>query len=100
MSYSDKVVGAALVSLAVSIFVYYTFWVLILVGGMLLFFFIFTFSLLFKPFIEKSSPIYSFFPSHEYAIAIPATLLVVGLVFIGSFIGYVLINESSKKKKK
>eukprot|EP01040_Poterioochromonas_malhamensis_P004008 gene4008-4287_t len=82
MSLSDKVIGSILVTLSIFIFVYYTFWVLIL------------------PFIEKKNVIYNYFLPQEYAIAIPAILLVTGIVVIGSFIGYVLIKESSKKKKK
>ena len=34
----------------------------------------------------------------EYAIAIPATLLVIGITLILIFVSYVFIKESQKKK--
>mmetsp|Transcript_33716 Transcript_33716/g.34344 ORF Transcript_33716/g.34344 Transcript_33716/m.34344 type:complete len:83 (+) Transcript_33716:293-541(+) len=82
MSFSDKVFGMALLSLSISIFTYYTTWVIVL------------------PFIEPPNPLHNFFPPVVYAIAIPATLLVAGIVIISIFIGVVLVRESRKVKTK
>jgi hypothetical protein len=50
--------------------------------------------------VEKNHPIFNFFLAKEYAIAIPAALLVFAIVVVGIFIGTVLIRESNKAKKK
>jgi dolichyl-phosphate mannosyltransferase polypeptide 2 regulatory subunit len=80
MSFSDKSLGFLLLSTAVIIFLYYTVWVLVL------------------PFADKQHPINSYFPPQYYAIALPATVLVVAVVMVSLFIGVVLIRENSKKK--
>jgi len=41
-----------------------------------------------------------FFPARVYAIAIPATLLVLAIALVALFIGVVLVSEKSKKKRK
>lgn len=53
-----------------------------------------------QPFVEENHPIHNFFLAKEYAIAIPAVVLVLGLVVIGVFIGTVMIKEAQKSKKK
>lgn len=59
-----------------------------------------TFLFFVQPFVEKNHPIFNFFLAKEYAIAIPAALLVFAVVVIGIFIGSVLIREANKVKKK
>jgi hypothetical protein len=41
-----------------------------------------------------------YFLPKEYAISIPATLLVIGLVVVGMFIGITLSRLGAKKKNK
>ena len=73
----DKVVGVFGLILAVTIFVYYTTWVLVV------------------PFVDSSaSSFHRFFPDRWWAIAGPIALLVGALTFVAMFIGYV----SSKKR--
>lgn len=80
MALSDKVVGSILLFLSVVIFVYYSIWVLVL------------------PFVEKDHPVFAYFLPKEYAVAIPASLLFFVVLFVGIFIGIVLIKEARKKK--
>jgi hypothetical protein len=47
---------------------------------------------------ETLDIVLQWFPPPEYAIAIPATLLVLGLALISIFISCVFISESRKKK--
>ena len=51
-----------------------------------------------QPFVPDS-PLRSYFPSREWAIAIPVLLMVVGLSVIGAFLGRVMLTASKKKKK-
>lgn len=53
-----------------------------------------------QPFVEKGNSIFKYFLPKEYAIAIPATVLVVGLVVVGMFIGVTLSRLSNNRKKK
>mmetsp|Transcript_21882 Transcript_21882/g.36620 ORF Transcript_21882/g.36620 Transcript_21882/m.36620 type:complete len:83 (-) Transcript_21882:142-390(-) len=82
MAYSDKILGAAMLTLSFFIFVYYSAWVLLL------------------PFVEEGHPVYDYFLPKEYAISIPATLLVIGVVVVGMFIGITVIRLGNKKKTK
>jgi len=54
----------------------------------------------FKPFFSSSSQIHSFFPSREWAIRLPAFILVVGLTVIGVFLGQTIAKENKKKAEK
>jgi len=82
MAYSDKAVGFVLLSVSTFIFIYYSIWILLL------------------PFLEEGNPVFNYFLPKEYAIAIPATLLVGGIVIIGTFIGIILLKANSKNKNK
>jgi dolichyl-phosphate mannosyltransferase polypeptide 2 regulatory subunit len=53
-----------------------------------------------QPFFDASSPIHDYFPAREWAIRIPAFVLVVGLAVIGSFVGFTIIKERRKKAQK
>ena len=113
MAVSDKVLGASLIAIAALIFVYYTVWVLILVrcsrcdcwyrcshSFLQLISFHFLCSLCIpQPFVEDSV-ILDLFPPRLYAIIIPATILVAVISIVGAFIGYVLLKEARKSKKK
>ncbi|KAI0703609.1 dolichol phosphate-mannose biosynthesis regulatory protein Dpm2 [Cytidiella melzeri] len=65
-----------------AIFVYYTIWTLIL------------------PFFDSDSPVHCCFPSREWAIRIPAFILVVGMSAIGIFLGSKIVHERPEDLKK
>ena len=75
----DKAVGLVLTMTSLSIFTYYTFWVIIL------------------PFVDDDHFVHQYFLPQEYAIFIPVFAGVVLLSFLSIFIGLVMLK--SKKKK-
>ncbi|XP_038904650.1 dolichol-phosphate mannose synthase subunit 2 [Benincasa hispida] len=79
MELADKTVGFLLSLTSLSIFTYYTFWVIIL------------------PFVDSDHFIHNYFLPQEYAILIPIFAGVVLLCFLGIFVGMVMLK--SKKKK-
>ncbi|KAF4401714.1 hypothetical protein G4B88_000762 [Cannabis sativa] len=79
MELADKAVGALLSLISLSIFTYYTFWVIIL------------------PFVDSDHFIQQYFLPQEYAILFPVFAGVVLLCFLSIFIGLVILK--SKKKK-
>ncbi|KAK4261477.1 hypothetical protein QN277_004468 [Acacia crassicarpa] len=79
MELADRAVGFILSLISVTIFTYYTFWVIIL------------------PFVDSNHFIHRYFLPQEYAILIPVSAGVALLCFISIFIGYVMLK--SKKKK-
>jgi len=82
MAVSDKALGSAMMAAAATIFVYYTTWALLV------------------PFFDASSPIHAWFPPREWAVRLPAFILVVGLSAIGAFIGSTIIRENQKQAQK
>jgi len=82
MAVSDKVLGSAMLLAASIVFVYYTIWAILL------------------PFFDATSPIHGYFPAREWAIRLPAFVLVAGLAVIGTFIGSTIIKENRKKAQK
>ncbi|ESK96997.1 dolichol phosphate-mannose biosynthesis regulatory protein [Moniliophthora roreri MCA 2997] len=64
------------------VFVYYTTWAILL------------------PFFEPSSQIHEYFPAREWAVRLPAFILVVGLSGIGFFIGSTIMKEKRKQAQK
>ncbi|KAI0273776.1 dolichol phosphate-mannose biosynthesis regulatory, partial [Gloeopeniophorella convolvens] len=79
---SDKLLGGAMMAAAAAVFVYYTTWALLV------------------PFFDASSPIQAWFPPREWAVRLPALILVVGLSAIGGFIGNTIIKENRKQAQK
>lgn len=53
-----------------------------------------------QPFFDPASRIHDFFPAREWAIRLPAFLLVLGLSAIGLFIGSTVVKENRKKAQK
>lgn len=53
-----------------------------------------------QPFFPDDSAIQGFFPPREWAIRLPAIVLVVGLGVVGSFVGLVMQKEAAKKRAK
>ncbi|KAI0306436.1 dolichol phosphate-mannose biosynthesis regulatory [Multifurca ochricompacta] len=67
---------------AATIFAYYTTWAILV------------------PFFAASSPIHAWFPPREWAVRLPAFILVVGLSAIGAFVGSTIIKENQKRAQK
>ncbi|XP_010928499.1 dolichol-phosphate mannose synthase subunit 2 [Elaeis guineensis] len=78
MELADKAVGFLLSAISLSIFTYYTLWIIIL------------------PFVESDHFIHRYFLPQEYAILIPVFAGVALLSFLSMFVGYVMLK--SKKK--
>ncbi|XP_065869365.1 dolichol-phosphate mannose synthase subunit 2 [Euphorbia lathyris] len=79
MELADRAVGFLLSFVSVSIFTYYTLWVIIL------------------PFVENDHFVHRYFLPQEYAILIPVYAGVTLLSLLCVFIGIVMLK--SKKKK-
>ncbi|EIW59982.1 dolichol phosphate-mannose biosynthesis regulatory protein Dpm2 [Trametes versicolor FP-101664 SS1] len=67
--------------LAASTFLYYTIWTLLL------------------PILDESSPVHAWFPSREWALRIPAFIVVLGISAIGLFLGARIIHDSHEEKR-
>lgn len=53
-----------------------------------------------QPFLPPSSPLLILFPlSREWAIRLPALILLFGLCFVGMITGFVLIETATKKEQ-
>ncbi|GJE90814.1 dolichol phosphate-mannose biosynthesis regulatory [Phanerochaete sordida] len=81
MGMSDKSLGALMLSAAAAAFGYYTIWTILL------------------PFFDASSPVHQWFPSREWAVRIPAFILVVGLSAIGMLLGFKVIQDHSRTRE-
>ncbi|XP_049349898.1 dolichol-phosphate mannose synthase subunit 2 [Solanum verrucosum] len=79
MELADRAVGLILTLTSLSIFTYYTFWVIIL------------------PLVDSDHFMHKYFLPQEYAILIPVYAAVALICFLSVFIGYVMLK--SKKKK-
>ncbi|WZY76875.1 hypothetical protein YC2023_023259 [Brassica napus] len=79
MELADRAVGLLLSSISLSIFTYYTFWVIIL------------------PFVDSDHFILKYFLPQDYAILVPVFAGVTLLSLLSVFIGMVILK--SKKKK-
>ncbi|CAE5964102.1 unnamed protein product [Arabidopsis arenosa] len=79
MELADRAVGLLLSSISLSIFTYYTFWVIIL------------------PFVDSDHFIHKYFLPQDYAILVPVFAGIALLSLISVFIGMVMLK--SKKKK-
>ncbi|CAK5277683.1 unnamed protein product, partial [Mycena citricolor] len=79
---SDKALGGSMLLAAAFVFTYYTVWALLL------------------PFFPSSSEIHQFFPDRQWAVILPACILVVGLTGIGGFVGNTLVKEQRKKDQR
>ncbi|KAM0937061.1 putative dolichyl-phosphate beta-D-mannosyltransferase [Dioscorea sansibarensis] len=81
MELADKVVGFLLSAISLTIFIYYTFWVIIL------------------PFVDTDHFIHGYFLPQEFAILIPVFAGVALLCFLCVFVGYVMLKSKAKKKQ-
>lgn len=82
MSLDDEQVGIGMLLVATTVFIYYSVWVFLV------------------PFLDESHPLQSLFPAREWAVRIPALLLIGGVALIGTFIASVLYKGAQKKKAK
>ncbi|KAJ7172447.1 dolichol phosphate-mannose biosynthesis regulatory [Mycena filopes] len=82
MGVSDKLLGGAMLLGAAVVFTYYTTWAILL------------------PFFDASSEIHNFFPPREWAVRLPAFVLVVGVSAIGAFVAQTVIRENRAKARK
>ncbi|XP_054809839.1 dolichol-phosphate mannose synthase subunit 2 [Prosopis cineraria] len=79
MELADRAVGFVLSFISITIFTYYTFWVIIL------------------PFVDSNHFVHKYFLPQEYAVLIPVSVGVALLCFISIFIGYVMLKSKNKK---
>lgn len=78
----DKLVGTGMLAVATVVFTYYSIWTFLI------------------PFVDQSHPIAGFFPPREWAVRIPALLLVLGVIAVGTFIGTTVAKSNKKKNAK
>lgn len=81
MELGDQVVGFLLLIFSITLFSYYTFWVII------------------TPFVDSDHFVHSYFPAREFAIILPVLAGVVLLSFVLIFVGVVLIRSRKPKAK-
>ncbi|KAI0636874.1 dolichol phosphate-mannose biosynthesis regulatory protein Dpm2 [Trametes polyzona] len=63
-------------------FIYYTIWTILL------------------PILDESSPIHAWFPSREWALRIPALIVVTGISAIGLFLGLrIVLDERAERRR-
>lgn len=79
---SDQLLGASLFSLSITVFVYYTLWVIVL------------------PFVDTSHPVQVYFLPRKYAIAIPTVLVIILITLVATFVGLTLVKSARKQKQK
>ncbi|GAA5853467.1 hypothetical protein JCM9279_007246 [Rhodotorula babjevae] len=78
---SDRTLGGAGLVVLISSFAYYTLWTLV------------------TPFLPPSSPLCALFPlSREWAIRLPALVVLVGLSGVGVLTGSVLVETAARKR--
>ncbi|KAK7020580.1 dolichol phosphate-mannose biosynthesis regulatory protein [Favolaschia claudopus] len=77
----DKLLGGTMLVTAAVVFTYYTTWAMLL------------------PFFDSSSEIHNFFPPREWAVRLPAIILLVGVSAIGAFVFNTIIKEKRKKQR-
>ncbi|KAL1927577.1 hypothetical protein VTP01DRAFT_3814 [Rhizomucor pusillus] len=79
---TDKAVGAVAFFSALTIFIYYTLWSLVM------------------PFVDEDHPLQNYFPAWEYAIRVPLIILIVGLTIIFTFLGFTMAKSKNAQTKK
>lgn len=120
---SDKTLGATLVVASVTIFTYYTAWVIVLVSGAFwtpvgclfcrfsenclsnadtssaFFCFLPPHPIHAQPFVDPGLPVHDYFPDRVWAVAVPCVALVLGVSFVVLFIATTVIRAAAHKKK-
>mmetsp|Transcript_17485 Transcript_17485/g.30141 ORF Transcript_17485/g.30141 Transcript_17485/m.30141 type:complete len:89 (-) Transcript_17485:687-953(-) len=83
--FADKVVGGTLLLISVSVYVYYTIWVIVV------------------PLVEKDpifAPFLQYFPPQYYAVAIPVALLLLLFTAVSMFLGVTMLKQKRKLEAK
>ncbi len=52
-----------------------------------------------QPILDESSPVHAWFPSREWALRIPAFIVVLGISAIGLFLGARIIHDGSEENR-
>ena len=82
---------------ASAVFIYYTIWAILLVSlNLQLTSFLYVNDGI-QPFFDDANPIHSWFLPREWAVRLPAFILVVGLSAIGLFLGSTIMKENRRK---
>ncbi|KAH9625534.1 hypothetical protein KSS87_020330 [Heliosperma pusillum] len=105
MDLADRAVGFLLCCISLSIFTYYTLWVIILVSPKSVNYTSYSFMWLnygiiddfLQPFVDSDHFIHKYFLPQEYAILIPVFAGVALLCFLSVFIGSVMLKSKRKK---
>ncbi|RPD80166.1 dolichol phosphate-mannose biosynthesis regulatory protein Dpm2, partial [Lentinus tigrinus ALCF2SS1-7] len=79
---SDKACGSLMLLAAAIVFLYYTFWTLLL------------------PFFDESSPIHTWFPSREWALRIVSFIVILGISAIGLFLGFRIVTNGATPQQR
>ncbi|EJD52994.1 hypothetical protein AURDEDRAFT_38235, partial [Auricularia subglabra TFB-10046 SS5] len=79
---SDKALGSLMLLVASFVFIYYTTWAIVL------------------PLLPPENPIHDYFLPREWAVRIPAIILLLGLSAVGTFVATVMIKEGRKQRAK
>uniref|UniRef100_A0A8C1MQJ8 Dolichol phosphate-mannose biosynthesis regulatory protein n=2 Tax=Cyprinus carpio TaxID=7962 RepID=A0A8C1MQJ8_CYPCA len=77
---ADQAVGFGLLGFSLSLFTYYTIWVIVL------------------PFVDSDHVIHSYFLPREYSVILPGVAALILLLFVGTFIGVVTWKNRKPKK--
>ncbi|CAG9319783.1 dpm2 [Blepharisma stoltei] len=77
---SSKAFGGALMLAGITIFVYYTFWLVV------------------TPYLDTQSFIHNFYPPREWAMQGPKFLLIFGVVTLSGLIGYLFMSTRKPKQ--
>ena len=109
MELADRAVGFVLSITSLSIFTYYTFWVIILVSdtilnewwlplfNFLITIFIYWYCVVFQPFVDDDHFVHKYFLPQEYAILLPVSAGVALVCFFSIFVGLVMLKSKRKK---
>jgi dolichyl-phosphate mannosyltransferase polypeptide 2 regulatory subunit len=74
----DHFVGISLLLFGVSLYLYYTIWLLVM------------------PFVDVGHPFHDLFPPREYAIKVPIVILIILATTVLTFLSLVMINAGRK----
>uniref|UniRef100_A0A6J0TSK6 Dolichol phosphate-mannose biosynthesis regulatory protein n=1 Tax=Pogona vitticeps TaxID=103695 RepID=A0A6J0TSK6_9SAUR len=78
---ADQLVGYGLVAFSLTLFIYYTIWIIVL------------------PFIESDHVIHTYFLPREYSVIIPVVAGLLLLLFVGTFIAIIMWKNRKSAKK-
>ncbi|ORX52815.1 dolichyl-phosphate mannosyltransferase 2 regulatory subunit, partial [Hesseltinella vesiculosa] len=71
----DKLAGTIAFFSLNALFIYYSFWVLLM------------------PFVDEGHLLHNYFPNYQYAIKVPVVIMIVGLTVILTFLGTIMVES-------